>query len=268
MGCGFSQPTVCPAWEAFSGRSCGDKLPTCKTWAQSGECKANPGFMMGSCQESCGECNKPLATDAIPAWADGLARSRGGPSPARLDAANAGRGGGGEGGDRLAALPAARVDPFRLRGAQADVPQPKPTPKPPKVTRKLALAEGTGAGTATGASAAIGGDSAARVKSSAKAAAKAAAKSRGKPTSKLFGGGNRTSPTEQLELESALSQAQRQDEANFAARSEAESSEGRLSTIKLLFGAVWMVVLALCLCVLSARICRRRAIKHASHQQR
>ena len=37
---------------------CSDKHPECKEWAASGECRANPDWMLVNCQESCGLCGE------------------------------------------------------------------------------------------------------------------------------------------------------------------------------------------------------------------
>ena len=34
--------------------------PGCSSWAQSGECKANPLFMHAHCAVACGSCHKPI----------------------------------------------------------------------------------------------------------------------------------------------------------------------------------------------------------------
>mmetsp|Transcript_8356 Transcript_8356/g.26117 ORF Transcript_8356/g.26117 Transcript_8356/m.26117 type:complete len:123 (-) Transcript_8356:854-1222(-) len=64
-------------------QSCADQNQMCLKWAASGECKANPGFMEGTCPVSCDVC-PTAATDDIPAWVRGLALANGtAPPPLR-----------------------------------------------------------------------------------------------------------------------------------------------------------------------------------------
>merc|ERR1719259_1081614 len=39
---------------------CEDEHPNCPSWASSGECSRNPGWMNGNCPESCGVCDALL----------------------------------------------------------------------------------------------------------------------------------------------------------------------------------------------------------------
>ena len=54
--------TVRPAW---SEPDCRDDDSSCSSWAQSGECTRNPGFMLASCRLSCSVCR--LTSPAPPA---------------------------------------------------------------------------------------------------------------------------------------------------------------------------------------------------------
>ncbi len=38
---------------------CEDAEERFETWAEQGECKRNPGFMLRSCRASCDACNQP-----------------------------------------------------------------------------------------------------------------------------------------------------------------------------------------------------------------
>ena len=83
-GCGVTTPVVCPNWkpiDAKRGRGCEDSdKAACATWFNAGECKANPGFMLGSCPKSCGQCGK-IEGQNVPAWDRGLALAKGLPAP-------------------------------------------------------------------------------------------------------------------------------------------------------------------------------------------
>ena len=83
-GCGVATPVMCPKWkpiDAKRGRGCEDSDKTaCATWFNAGECKANPGFMLGSCPKSCGQCGK-IEGQSVPAWDRGLALAKGLPAP-------------------------------------------------------------------------------------------------------------------------------------------------------------------------------------------
>ena len=83
-GCGAATPVMCPKWkpiDAKRGRGCEDSDKTaCATWFNAGECKANPGFMLGSCPKSCGQCGK-IEGQSVPAWDRGLALAKGLPAP-------------------------------------------------------------------------------------------------------------------------------------------------------------------------------------------
>ena len=83
-GCGAATPVMCPKWKAIDakrGRGCEDSDKTaCATWFNAGECKANPGFMLGSCPKSCGQCGK-IEGQSVPAWDRGLALAKGLPAP-------------------------------------------------------------------------------------------------------------------------------------------------------------------------------------------
>ena len=83
-GCGLATPVVCPKWkpiDAARGRGCEDSdKASCATWFAAGECKANPGFMLGSCPRSCGQCGK-IEGQRVPAWERGLALAKGLPAP-------------------------------------------------------------------------------------------------------------------------------------------------------------------------------------------
>jgi len=43
--------------------SCRDLNTQCSEWQRSGQCSANPGFMLQNCRLSCGECNENAAID-------------------------------------------------------------------------------------------------------------------------------------------------------------------------------------------------------------
>ena len=83
-GCGAATPVMCPKWkpiDAKRGRGCEDSdKVACATWFNAGECKANPGFMLGSCPKSCGQCGK-IEGQSVPAWDRGLALAKGLPAP-------------------------------------------------------------------------------------------------------------------------------------------------------------------------------------------
>jgi len=82
-GCGEPLATAptCPQWKQPAEKTCKDKEPNCPTWAHSGECANNPGFMLGSCPKACEQCDgQQLA--AVPAWSRGLAGMAGRPLPA------------------------------------------------------------------------------------------------------------------------------------------------------------------------------------------
>jgi len=83
-GCGLATPVTCPKWkpiDAKRGRGCEDSdKAACATWFNAGECKANPGFMLGSCPKSCGQCGK-IEGQSVPAWDRGLALAKGLPAP-------------------------------------------------------------------------------------------------------------------------------------------------------------------------------------------
>ena len=83
-GCGVAMPVMCPKWkpiDAKRGRGCEDSdKVACATWFNAGECKANPGFMLGSCPKSCGQCGK-IEGQSVPAWDRGLALAKGLPAP-------------------------------------------------------------------------------------------------------------------------------------------------------------------------------------------
>ena len=83
-GCGVATPVMCPKWkpiDAKRGRGCEDSdKVACATWFNAGECKANPGFMLGSCPKSCGQCGK-IEGQSVPAWDRGLALAKGLPAP-------------------------------------------------------------------------------------------------------------------------------------------------------------------------------------------
>ena len=83
-GCGVATPVMCPKWkpiDAKRGRGCEDSdKAACATWFNAGECKANPGFMLGSCPKSCGQCGK-IEGQNVPAWDRGLALAKGLPAP-------------------------------------------------------------------------------------------------------------------------------------------------------------------------------------------
>ncbi len=52
-----------PLWPRLHHRrllprvSCADYTDNCLNWARAGECKANPGFMLNECRQSCGACD-------------------------------------------------------------------------------------------------------------------------------------------------------------------------------------------------------------------
>ena len=86
-GCGLGEAAgwhTCPKWKPVDGsrgNACEDSdKASCATWSHAGECKANPGFMLGSCPKSCGQCEK-MAQQSIPAWERGLALAKGLPAP-------------------------------------------------------------------------------------------------------------------------------------------------------------------------------------------
>eukprot|EP00967_Tisochrysis_lutea_P093040 scaffold134391_cov38-Tisochrysis_lutea.AAC.1 len=81
-GCGHadSSPATCPLWEPAGAAACADQNERCTSWAASGECQKNAGFMEGTCPVSCGACPS-AATEKIPAWARGLALASGSPAP-------------------------------------------------------------------------------------------------------------------------------------------------------------------------------------------
>lgn len=86
-GCGFPQlgkpPPQCPKWKTPKARTCADKESECSTWANSGECTKNPGFMLGSCPKSCDQCGG-AAMAKVPSWGRGLAIAHGEePAPMR-----------------------------------------------------------------------------------------------------------------------------------------------------------------------------------------
>jgi len=41
---------------AYSHEKCKDLDDSCESWANSGECEKNPGFMWDNCKQSCGKC--------------------------------------------------------------------------------------------------------------------------------------------------------------------------------------------------------------------
>ena len=41
---------------AYSHEKCNDLNDSCESWANSGECEKNPGFMWDNCKQSCGKC--------------------------------------------------------------------------------------------------------------------------------------------------------------------------------------------------------------------
>jgi len=58
-------PELSGKWarEVKEANECTDSLPGCPTWAKSGECKNNPGFMLNQCRRSCPEgCPHALET--------------------------------------------------------------------------------------------------------------------------------------------------------------------------------------------------------------
>ena len=60
-GCGLGHAAwhTCPKWKPVDGsrgNKCEDSdRASCATWSHAGECKSNPGFMLGSCPKSCGQ---------------------------------------------------------------------------------------------------------------------------------------------------------------------------------------------------------------------
>ena len=51
---------------ASGANECKDEHGDCSSWADMGECEANPGFMLASCKSSCGEC--PMTDEERTAW--------------------------------------------------------------------------------------------------------------------------------------------------------------------------------------------------------
>mmetsp|Transcript_10336 Transcript_10336/g.15539 ORF Transcript_10336/g.15539 Transcript_10336/m.15539 type:complete len:504 (-) Transcript_10336:508-2019(-) len=44
--------------DVFDDDECSDRHPKCLEWAEKGECKANPGYMLAECQFSCSVCTE------------------------------------------------------------------------------------------------------------------------------------------------------------------------------------------------------------------
>lgn len=49
---------------AFAAEVDGDQHPSCKFWAESGECKANPNYMLTSCKNACKAVEAAAALEA------------------------------------------------------------------------------------------------------------------------------------------------------------------------------------------------------------
>ena len=54
------EPCTVPPTEPTApvGPECVDNNPKCLEWAEGGECRTNPGYMLRQCQKSCSTCGK------------------------------------------------------------------------------------------------------------------------------------------------------------------------------------------------------------------
>mmetsp|Transcript_5293 Transcript_5293/g.11496 ORF Transcript_5293/g.11496 Transcript_5293/m.11496 type:complete len:625 (+) Transcript_5293:213-2087(+) len=235
-GCGLDPQIQCPAWEMFGKAQCGDRDSHCHEWASAGECKANPGFMMGSCPASCGKCDELPDTMRIPAWAKGL----------RLDLGDDHRAGGSHADADAPALRPAHSASRALSDAKsARLVRPEPS-DPEKRTGRAAKPDDE----------------------------KSEGAEHERRPSRLRGRADRAAATEDREpkLKSRIednaqhrgdAEAGRKDEKERAIRDSSRANgalqaEG-LSSIRALFYFVWALVLFICTCVIWQRFCRRRS---------
>jgi hypothetical protein len=57
-----AETTSTPPPTSPASPACVDDVQNCATWAASGECSSNPGFMLRNCKRSCSQCERGLST--------------------------------------------------------------------------------------------------------------------------------------------------------------------------------------------------------------